>query len=185
MFTAKYAKNNTFKTFVREKIGKEYSLVFMTVRKYENYAEALDVIYRSCPEFVNEHLAGRLRMSIERIESLSSLPMATVFSECRRWLSEPLETRLGRRRGKNPCSTQGDKAEELPSVSVKDMPAYDPDAEIVSLALTIPSWRSSIARVKAVSDIKETSREARLRLVEALILLKSTTDKLIYVLKEG
>ena len=78
-----------------------------------------------------------------------------------------------------------DKELQLPAVSIKDMPDYDPNAEIISLVLTIPTWRSSINRVKEVVNIEQASREARLRLIEALMLLQSTADKLIDLLKEG
>ena len=77
-----------------------------------------------------------------------------------------------------------EKKEETATISIKDMPAYDPDAEIVSLSLTIPSWRSSIFRVRDVSNMRKTSGEARLILKNELIRLKSATDKLLYVLRE-
>ena len=64
-------------------------------------------------------------------------------------------------------------------------PAYDPDAEIASLSLTIPSWASNILRIKNSANMHETSPEARLRLKKALVRLKSTTDKLLYVLREA
>ena len=72
----------------------------------------------------------------------------------------------------------------MPRTSIKDMPVYDPDAEMVSLIFTIPFWRRSINHVKEVADVDKASREARLRLIEALMLLESTADKLIDVLKE-
>ena len=79
---------------------------------------------------------------------------------------------------------KGNKTEILPAISIKNMPTYDPDAEIVSLSLTVPSWTSSILRVRDVTNIAETSPEARCRLREALISLKSITDKMLYVLRE-
>ncbi len=69
-------------------------------------------------------------------------------------------------------------------MSIKDMPVYDPDAEMISLVFTIPSWRRSIARVQEVADVDRASPEARLRLIEALMLLEVTADKLIDVVKE-
>ena len=66
------------------------------------------------------------------------------------------------------------KKMETPAVpSVKDMPAYDPDAEAVGLTLTIPTWASSISRVKIIMDKTKMSREARKNLVEALKKLKN------------
>ena len=178
LLNATYAKHYANKTFVRETIGKEYSLVYVTVRKYEGYAKELDVINKYCPEFVKEHLAGRMKVSFERIEKMVSLPQEMICNECQRLLQERSEVKKGRV-NRNLKNT---KTGTIPTI--KDMPAADPDAEIVSLSLTIPSWRSSILRVRDVSDIGKTSEEARLRLRKALISLKSTTDKLLYVLRE-
>ena len=74
-FIMKYAENKTSKVFVRERIAREHDIVPMTVKKYENYAQALDSMRQDiCLRFVQEHLAGRLKMSIEKIESISILP---------------------------------------------------------------------------------------------------------------
>ena len=180
----KLAHYNSLKTVVRERIGREYDLVYRTVRKYEAYATALDKMRDICLGFVNEHLDGRLRMSIERIESLASLPAQELYTACQRWLQEPDEVKLGRRRRPDSGPPQEKKNELRPAVSVKDMPVYDPDAEIISLVFTIPSWRSTIRRLQDVIDVDTASREARLRLIEALLLLEVSADKLIDVLKE-
>lgn len=182
MFAAKFVKRSASKTFVRERIGKEYALVYMTVRKYEKYSESLDIIYEFCQNFVNEHLAGRLKISIEKIEVLASLSPDMIVKECQKSLLEAQEHKHIAKRGQ--YTRDNEKKEETAIVSIKDMPAYDPDAEIVSLSLTIPSWRSSIFRVRDVSNIRKTTGEARLRLKNELIRLKSATDKLLYILRE-
>ena len=77
------------------------------------------------------------------------------------------------------------KKMETPAVpSVKDMPAYDPDAEAVGLTLTIPTWASSISRVKKIMDKTKMSREARKNLVEALKKLKNRIDEMLSELGE-
>lgn len=185
MVMAKYAKYNTNKTVIRGRIAKDYNLVFMTVRKYETYADAIDTIYRFCPAFINEHLSGRLRMSIEKIEKLSSLPVDVMCRECQRWMLEPPETKRGWKSRKVSMVSQVNKLTALPSVSVKDMPVHDPDAELLSLSLTIPSWQSSIERVKGVVNLKEISEETRLRLIDGLMELNTTVFRMIRYLKEG
>lgn len=185
LFLLKYSKSNISKTVVREKIGKEYNLAYITVKKYEDYAKALDIIYRFCPEFVNEHLTGKLKMSIEKVGMLSSLSAVAMNRECRRWLSESVKVKLGRKKGKAPWSSEKNLINVSPIISIKDMPSYDPDSEIISLALTIPSWQSSINRVKEVINIKKTSQESRVRLIQSLIDLNTTAYKLIRFLKEG
>ena len=74
---------------------------------------------------------------------------------------------------------------ETPAVpSVKDMPAYDPDAEAVGLTLTIPTWASSIGRVKVFMDKSKISRKARKNLIEALQKLKIKINELLSELGE-
>ena len=178
----KFAKHNVSRTHVRERIGTEYSLVYITVRKYEAYVIALDTVYAISPEFVEKHLAGRLKLSFEKIDRLALLPPDEVYNECRRLMEVPHKARCGFAKSLRDMKEEIKKT--MPSVSIKDMPVYDPDAEIVSLSLTIPSWTSSIIRARDASNMAEISQEARLGLKEALTGLRSTTDSLLYALRE-
>ena len=63
--------------------------------------------------------------------------------------------------------------------AIKDMPEYDPDAEILSLALTIPSWVSSINRVLSSAKFSEISDSVRRKLTTALEEL-ATVGSIIY-----
>lgn len=63
--------------------------------------------------------------------------------------------------------------------SVKDMPEFDPDAEISSLTLTIPSWKSSIERAKNTADLAIVSPQAKDNLVQALHELRKTIADLL------
>ena len=68
--------------------------------------------------------------------------------------------------------------------SVKDMPAFDPDAEITGLTLTIPSWASSIDRTRSKADLSIVSDKARDRLAEALTELQGKVSDMLTALKE-
>lgn len=59
---------------------------------------------------------------------------------------------------------------------IKDMPTYDPDGEVCSLALTIPSWISSIDRTQSVSDFEKVSESAGAKLIYEL-------DHLVYAVQ--
>ncbi len=177
----KLARHNVSRTHVRERIGAEYFLSYMTVRKYESYTLALDMVRTHSPEFVDEHLAGRLQLSFEKVYKLASLPPDAASNECLRLMTEPREAGLGS--VKSRCGAKEGSTGTVATVSIKDMPVYDPDAEIVSLSLTIPSWVSSIIRVRGTSNMEETSTEARDRLKKELTGLKSTVDKMLYALR--
>ena len=68
--------------------------------------------------------------------------------------------------------------------SVKDMPEFDPDAEISSLTLTIPSWQSSIERAKNTADLTCVSQQAKGNLVRALNELRNTIADLLSEMEE-
>jgi hypothetical protein len=64
------------------------------------------------------------------------------------------------------------------------MPAYDPDAEVASLALTIPSWVSSVLRAKSTTRISEISDTAKNKLEKELVALRQTVDELLDAISE-
>ena len=68
--------------------------------------------------------------------------------------------------------------------SVKDMPQYDPDAEVSSLTLTIPSWQSSIERTKKTADLSGISDKARGNLIKALKGLRLTIGEMLLEMED-
>ena len=68
--------------------------------------------------------------------------------------------------------------------SIRNLPQFDPDAEIASLTLTIPSWNSSIERVLKVSDFKIASYTAKYKHKYQLMCLISTTNNILKKLEE-
>lgn len=65
------------------------------------------------------------------------------------------------------------------------MPEYDPDAEVASLTLTIPSWRTSIERVRSKANMTVVSPAAREYLLKELSTLKNSIDALSSTIQEG
>ena len=65
------------------------------------------------------------------------------------------------------------------------MPKFDPDAELSSLSLTIPSWCSSIERVMNVTDFQRSSKEGKKRLKIQLSNLMTVINKITKILEEA
>lgn len=63
-----------------------------------------------------------------------------------------------------------------PTGIIKDMPTYDPDGEVYSLALTIPSWIGFINRTQSVSDFTTVNESAEAKLLYEL-------DRLVYTIE--
>ena len=64
------------------------------------------------------------------------------------------------------------------------MPAFDPDAELSSLTLTIPSWVSSITRAFSASDMTLITPRAAAKLKHQLIDLRNTISTYLETMTE-
>ena len=62
--------------------------------------------------------------------------------------------------------------------TIKDMPVYDPDAELIGMALTIPSWVSSLERLEQKMKLDDVSPKAKLRLIRELTTLDNKVIEL-------
>ena len=69
------------------------------------------------------------------------------------------------------------------SVDVKDMPEFDPDAEVTGLTLTIPSWAGSIERI-ARTNLGIVSETARIKLQSALTELQDCIGSMLSRIEE-
>lgn len=72
----------------------------------------------------------------------------------------------------------------LSGPSIKDMPTFDPDAEVTELTLTIPTWNSSIKRTQTNADLSIISQTAREKLKSALQSLRDEVDIMLTLIKE-
>lgn len=68
--------------------------------------------------------------------------------------------------------------------TVKDMPVRDPDGEIASLSLTIPSWNSSIERVFNKTNMEDISDKAKTQLRVELLTLRDSIDLILLAIEE-
>lgn len=133
------------KTAARGKIGKEYNYSYNAVRDYELCAKTVDVLFLKNTDLAVLLLRG------EKYISQSNLIAFAGLSEIQQ--ENMLEDLVNNKRiiKKTPM--------------IKNTPEYDPDAEISSLSLTVPSWINMIERIgknitpqiteKAVEDIYE------------------------------
>ncbi len=180
----KMPRYNDNATRTRERIGVNHHISYITVRKYEILAQAIDIIYDTSAEFAMNILSDNVKISQECIIEISKMSSKEVkamseaiideeitkkcFSQSRKLISQASNTILKNTAG-----------------SIKDMPKYDPDAEVASLSFTIPSWISSIIRVSKVSDFSNISASAKTRLMKELESLENTANDMITAIKEA
>ena len=67
---------------------------------------------------------------------------------------------------------------------IKNMPAYDPDAEVNGLALTVPTWTGFVMRIREKANLAAVSPEALARLREVLMGLESSIDSMLRIMEE-
>jgi hypothetical protein len=175
--------NTAYRT--RERIGREYGVSHATVAKYRTYAEAIDALSKAAPELYDKIMSGQLKITQENIIKLSRLSPSEI-------------QRIGAELQQNPNAyisyadtrdilPQEDDGPESPQIqigAIKEMPVYDPDAEILSLTLTIPSWISSINRVRASAKLAGVSDNARKKLTAALSELRSVAGIMLSAIEE-
>ena len=65
------------------------------------------------------------------------------------------------------------------------MPAYDPDAEINSLSYTVPTWVSSLNRVRSIDNMNQTSMKARDKLQKELLAMCEAIDHMLQLIREA
>jgi hypothetical protein len=167
-----------------ERLGKEYRISTATVSRYGLFANAIDSLFRADSELVPKILSGQIKFSQGNIIELSRLSS----SDIKRVSMKLAECDAGYSDTRNiiPKRKKVEKQDylPLPEISVKNMPTYDPDAEILSLVFTIPSWVSSIERTRSSADFAEVSSSARQRLENELSRLQSTVDSVLSAVKE-
>lgn len=168
-----------------QKIAEENHISQGTVQKYAMYTRALEEIGKACPTIVPKILAGMYKISHKNIIELSRMEPNEIRKIVRKIeVAQQPFVQYNRTRKEIQLEGANGKNTASPNRSVKDMPVYDPDAEITGLTLTIPSWSSSIDRTKSKADLNSISNNARNRLAEALTELQSKIEEMLDAIKE-
>ena len=185
------ARNCEYKYGVSGVIGNEYQMSHTTVEKYGRYAQAVDRIAAVAPRVVPHILAGNVQIGQDNM-----IEMGRLSDQELRAVTDtiPPNTMYHLSRDKIVDALRRDHSQREPSVeddvpayrlqSVKNMPVYDPDAEVASLTLTIPSWRSSMERVRSSADMQTVSASAKDYLRKELSSLKTTIEALFTSMRE-
>lgn len=171
----------------RDRLGKEYNLASATVFRYGEYSKAIDKLRKVSPTAAKKILNEKALINTKQLVSLNNQPDNELRKFCRR-INESTDDVIPYSKTRSMITKYiGDQSEmQLPDNmgAIKEMPQYDPDAEIKSLSLTVPSWIRSIERVLTSLTTPKASLSARSKLSTELKSLKSITDKLLYKLEE-
>lgn len=167
-----------------QRIAEDNHISHGTVEKYSIYAKAIEEVEKKEPQMAAKILSGRYKISHEGVLALAKRSPKEIQDLNRRLeqAQHPFAKYQTTRHEIQSMQPPAKKSDGKP-VSVKDMPAYDPDAEVIGIALTIPSWTSSINRV-AQSNLHDVSEPARDKLLQALFDLQDMITKMVDAIGE-
>lgn len=178
-----------------ERIGSEYHISHGTVEKYGRYSRAVDAISDVSPELAPQILNGTLKVSQDNLIALSKLDNHNMHRYARQLQAspeEPYSRYLDTRKKlssmapppRPPINPTKAKPPRMPiRTGIKNMPEYNPDAEVTGLTLTVPSWGSSIYRVLNKADLGNITPQARDKLVVALSDLQKAIEALLQAIE--
>ena len=175
--------SNDYRHRTADKLGKEYHVSHGTIKNYGSFSRVVDRIGERAPALATQILAGKVKISQKGLTELVEMnysEMDAVTSS----ISERGEY-VPYNNTRREIHELTKKTETQVAPSVKDMPAYDPDAEAVGLTLTIPTWASSIERIDGIMDKTKLSKKARKKLIEALQMLKMKINEMLSELGEN
>lgn len=175
-------------------LAETYNVVPNTIYKYGIYARCIDNIHQKEPAMAEKILTGKLKISHDNIVELARFPRENIrklsshinrsqvdhigFSEMRHELRYGSQTSRGASKPR-----KNYEAKEV-NVAIKQMPEFDPDAEISSLTLTIPSWISSIQRTQSHANLSLISESARDKIKNQLANLTTAVYEMLAAIEE-
>lgn len=166
----KYARNKT--AFIAASL---FHVSPTTVTKYASFANAIDEIRKKNMVVSDAILEQAFRISMENTIALAKLPTARIT-----WAYKEGITKLP--------ENFFEAHLQLPPKAdpqIKQMPAYDKDAELSSLTLTINAWNTSMERFLRISKLSLASDEAKEKLNQALIKLSNMATLIQFKIKES
>jgi hypothetical protein len=168
-----------------QRIGVENHVTFSTVQKYAIYTRALELLGKKAPDLVPKILSGRYKISHSNVVELSRLTPEQIAKVSRRIeeMQQPF-VQYKKTRSELQDISESLSSETVPAPSIKNMPVFDPDAEVTGLTLTIPSWGSLIERTRTKTNLGIVSKQAKYKLAEAFADLQGKITDMLSAIKE-
>ena len=175
---------------IYDELGTIFGYTRASLKKVVTYAGAIDRIHRLLPDVAHELLNGEVKISAEDTNTLSKLKFHEINDVVLRRKTERTITKkliseqkalrkIPEKRGRPKRAKN-----EIYGISIKDVPAHDPDARINALMYTIPSWIGMTEWVFDDSELERVSESARNRLIRELNKLSVAAEKLVALLTE-
>ena len=158
-------------------VGKKYGYSSSSVRHFDEYFRAVNRIAEMVPRAAKLLLESRIMLSIHKTEFLAKQSPEVIDMALTR-LFDPETTFRDVFPDYKDRTGKKDRAKK-PKITVKDTPAYNPDAQVAGLIYTIPSWISIMDRVSMTADFNAITVSAHRRLRKALHDLKDLAETML------
>lgn len=153
---------------ILRQLGSEYDYHKETIRRYVQFGRQIDKLEEMVPGIRIRILTGDMEVMIKHMPALIKMPVEqikkmTEDKNCKALLppSEFLEKNEEKKEVHQKTSIHVE-------TGIKQMPEYDPDAELNGLRYTIPAWRKAILRTAIRTDFSRTTDNGKEGLKQAL-----------------
>ena len=177
---------------IAKAVATEVGLKDQTLMKYAQFSAAIDRIASKDGWLADRILKEQVKISQTNTVELSSKGVSILHAISRKVMEEHLEkityddirnevSAIKNHQGVT-SSRRHDPSEH--KAMVREMPQYDPDSEISSLSLTIPSWVSSIDRKINNTAFTKVTLVARQTLSDQLYSLMASAKQALKQVEE-
>lgn len=168
---------------ILKQIGIEYNYHRETIRRYVRFGRQLDKLEEAVPGIRVRILTGDLGVMMCHMPALVKMPADQLRKMsgdryCRQLI--PLPQYLAQNTEKKRIRQ---KKDILVKPGIKQMPKYDPDAELNGLKYTIGAWRKAIARTAVQADLSRATAAGKEELKQVLDKLIQETEGLSKMLE--
>ena len=157
------------------KLGKEYNVSTRTVLTYANYSKAIDKLNTEEPDLTQKILNGEIKVPQKQVIRISKLS-PKIKNKIQKYLKKETNSTDYLIKPKTVANEKKYK--------IKEMPEYDPNAELVSLSFTIPSWIESLDRVLSLSKYKTATKDVKNKVKKELHNLEFSIGTMLLALEE-
>lgn len=160
-------------------LASELHVSIGTIQKYGLYAKAVNSIMSKNPVLGISILQEQIHVSHTNILLLEQLNA----EELRR-VNYRFDLGGARIVGISPESSPATRDKPTKQPGIKEMPEYDPDADLTGLLLTAKTWISSLERTYRSADFRNSSVKVKNQVMETLLDLRETIDLFCLDLEE-
>ena len=157
------------------KLGKEYNVSTRTVLTYANYSKAIDKLNTEEPDLTQKILNGEIKVPQNQVIRISKLS---------RKIKNKIQKYLKKETNSTDYLIKPKTVANEKKYKIKEMPEYDPNAELVSLSFTIPSWIESLDRVLSLSKYKTATKDVKNKVKKELHNLEFSIGTMLLALEE-